>query len=112
MADNNTKVRRIKADDESKKKTPKATEKVAKKEKSKSAKKINTPNWLKIVGKPIFAIGRYVNGAWQELRLTKWPNRRATWSLTLAVIVFSIFFATLILLADYGFDWLLKEIIL
>ena len=111
MADSKTKVRRIKADD-SKKKAPRTTQKVVKKGSTKDSKKFNAPKWLKVVGKPFFAIGRYVNGAWQELRMTKWPNRRATWSLTLAVIIFSIFFATLILLADYGFDWLIKEIVL
>ena len=40
--------------------------------------------------KPFRAIGGYFAGAWVELRQVRWPNRRATWSLTLAVILFPL----------------------
>lgn len=53
----------------------------------------------------------YFKGAWFELRQVRWPNRRATWSLTLAVIVFSLFFVGLILLLDAGFKYLFELII-
>lgn len=61
---------------------------------------------------PIRAIGGYFKGAWQELRLVHWPNRSATWGLTLAVILFSLFFAGIILGLDTAFSYLFKEIIL
>lgn len=61
---------------------------------------------------PLRAIGGYFKGAWQELRQVRWPNRPATWSLTLAVILFSLFFAGIILGLDTAFSYLFKEIIL
>jgi preprotein translocase SecE subunit len=63
------------------------------------------------IAKPFVAIGRYVKASWQELRQTRWPNRRATWGLTIAVILFSIFFAALILSADNLFDKLVEMIL-
>lgn len=55
-------------------------------------------------------IGYFV-GAWRELRQVRWPNRRATWGLTLAVILFSAVLATLIILLDLGFNELSKRIL-
>jgi len=69
---------------------------------------------VKVIGKPlsfIAKIGRYFKGSWLELRQVRWPNRKATWSLTLAVILFSAAFVALILLLDFGFDNLFKLII-
>ena len=117
-----TKIRRIKATeaevvkDTTKSKPVKKAKKPAKNNKSKSKKtKIKVPKWLKAVGRffgKIFGpFGRYVKGAWEELRVTKWPNRRSTWGLTLAVIIFAILFAALILTVDNLFDWLLKLIL-
>ena len=54
----------------------------------------------------------YFAGAWQELRQVRWPDRRATWSLTVAVIVFSVFFAALILGLDYVFNELFRKVLL
>ena len=54
----------------------------------------------------------YFRGSWQELQLVRWPDRRATWGLTLAVILFSLFFAGLILGLDYVFENLFRKVIL
>lgn len=62
--------------------------------------------------KPFRAIGGYFKGAWVELRQVRWPDRKATWSLTLAVILFSAFFALVILGLDAVFSYLFKEVIL
>lgn len=60
----------------------------------------------------VFArIGGYFKGAWVELRQVRWPNRRATWGLTLAVILFSLFFVVLILLLDSLFKYIFELII-
>ena len=56
-------------------------------------------------------IGGYFVGAWKELRLVRWPNRKATWGLTLAVILFSLFFVVVILLLDGFFKYLFELII-
>lgn len=57
------------------------------------------------------AIGGYFKGAWEELRQVRWPNRRTTWGLTLAVLVFTGFFVIIIVLLDYGFQWLFERIL-
>jgi len=60
---------------------------------------------------PFSLIGGYFKGAWFELRQVRWPNRRATWSLTIAVLVFSAFFVVLILLLDVLFKYLFELIL-
>ncbi len=60
---------------------------------------------------PFAAFIGYFVGAWQELRQVRWPDRRATWSLTFAVLAFSAFFVVFILLLDAGFK-LLFELLL
>lgn len=59
---------------------------------------------------PLVAIGRYFKGAWYELRQVRWPDRRATWSMTGALIAFTLFFVVVILILDYGFAQLFKLI--
>lgn len=60
----------------------------------------------------IFAsIGGYFKGAWVELRQVRWPTRRATWSLTGAVLVYSAFFVVLVLLLDAGFKYMFELIL-
>jgi len=58
-------------------------------------------------------VGGYFKGAWVELRQVRWPNRRATWSLTGAVLAYSAFFVILVLLLDalfkVLFDFILKK---
>ena len=63
------------------------------------------------VAKPFLAIGRYFKGSWQELKQVRWPNRKSTWALMFAVIVFSGFFVALIKLLDIGFEELFKLVI-
>ena len=54
----------------------------------------------------------YFEGAWRELKQVRWPDRAATWSLTLAVIAFSLIFAGLILGLDYVFNELFRKVLL
>lgn len=58
------------------------------------------------------AIGGYFAGAWTEIRQVRWPNRKATWSLTLAVLVFTAFWSLVILGLDLLFQGLLNRLIL
>lgn len=60
---------------------------------------------------PFVSIGRYFKGSWQELRLVRWPNRKATWGMTAAVIVFTGLFVALIVFLDWLFSTLFKLII-
>jgi preprotein translocase SecE subunit len=108
----NNSVTRIKATDSKKTKkskttdTPakavKATKVVKKKEvKDDSAKRYN----------PLAAFIGYFKGAWYELRQVRWPNRRATWSLTGAVLAFAAFFVVFILLLDALFKYIFELIL-
>jgi preprotein translocase subunit SecE len=56
--------------------------------------------------KVLRSIGGYFKGAWFELRQVRWPNRRATWSLTAAVLIFTSFFVLLVVLLDILFKYL------
>jgi preprotein translocase SecE subunit len=60
---------------------------------------------------PIFYIGGYFKGSWQELRQVHWPNRKATWGLTAAVLLFTGIFVALIVSLDWVFSALFKLII-
>lgn len=83
---------------------------------SEPAKKVARPKDAVIKSEerrnPFAAFIGYFVGAWKELRQVRWPNRRATWSLTLAVLAFSGFFVAFILILDaifkYLFELLLK----
>jgi len=105
-------VTRIKATDTASKKsavtnTVKAT-KLPKKT-AKPYKEAKEPtNWFT---KALFGIGRYFKGAWIELKQVRWPTRKATWGLTLAVILFSVFFVVLILLLDAFFKYIFELMI-
>lgn len=83
----------------------------------KKDKKVKTPKTPKIKKEPkgilkvLFAIGRYFKGAWIELKKVRWPNRKASWGLTLAVILFTGFFFVLIVLLDAGFKELFNIIL-
>lgn len=93
---------------EAKKKSPKKPARKVTKQK----RTLKLPRFVVVLLTPFRGIGRYVKGAWQELRQVRWPNRKATWSLTGAVVVFSLFFAAVILGLDYVFQYLFKEILL
>lgn len=109
----NATVTRIKAADTKPaaiNKTPK--QKIAKKPETKAEKKakIQRPS-AKGIARPFVAVGSYFKGAWVELKQVRWPNRRATWSLTAAVLLYSAFFVVLVLLLDAGFKFMFDVIL-
>lgn len=110
-----TKVKRVKAKDAE---VVKPAVKKASKPKSQKVKKSKNhktrrdmPKWFMTLTTPFRAFGAYVAGAAEELKQTRWPNRKATWGLTIAVLVFTVFFAVLILLVDFGFEQLLEMVL-
>ena len=60
---------------------------------------------------PLVPLLRYIKGSWHELRQVRWPDRRATWKMTGALIAFTVFFVVVILLIDAGFGELFKLLI-
>ena len=84
--------------------------------KAKIKAKANTPEkpleQVFILARPFVALGRYLRNSWRELRQVRWPNRKATWKMTLAVLVYCAIFIVFIMLLDalftFIFDLLLK----
>ena len=100
-------VKKIKLD--SKKTAKKA---VATKTVKKTSKNSSNGRIIQVIASPITGLIRYVKGSWYELRQVRWPNRKATWGMTLAVLGFTLFFSVVILVLDAAFQWLFKEILL
>ena len=118
----NKKVTRITASDDAPKKVAKSASKSANTAKAKAVKAVKARKVAKAdkqataatePSKNVFArIGGYFKGSWVELRQVRWPNRKATWALTIAVTLFSLFFMGLIVLLDMLFKWLFELIII
>lgn len=59
---------------------------------------------------PLSTITGYFRGAWQEIKQVRWPDRRSTWGMVGALIIFTAALFLVIILLDYGFAWLFKLI--
>ena len=97
-------VLKDKKSDKSSKKEQKLKAKEAKKKESEGKK-------VFILFRPFVALGRYLRGSWQEIRQVRWPNRKATWKMVLAVFVYTLLFVVIISLLDLFFTWLFSLII-
>ena len=113
-AETQTKVTKAQAKQQAKLAKTKA--KAAKAKTKAKATKSNTPEkplkQVFILARPFVALGRYLRDSWRELRQVRWPNRKATWKMTLAVLVYCAIFIVFIMLLDalfaFIFDLLLK----
>lgn len=116
-----TNVRRIKANDDTPKKpstkkskgepTTKEANVAKKSDKAVAKPKLASSEKAKATNNPLKALGGYFKGAWEELKQVRWPNRKATWGMTLAVLLFTAIFIALILLLDAGFKWAFEQIL-
>lgn len=92
----------------------KKTAKAKKKEQKKAEKALKEDKPLKktfILFRPFVALGRYLRDSWRELRQVRWPNRKATWKMVLAVLVYTAIFMIIIGLLDLLFTWLFNLIL-
>ena len=64
-----------------------------------------------ILVRPFVYLGRYLRDSWRELRQVRWPNRKATWKMVVAVLVYTALFMLLIFLLDMFFTWLFNLIL-
>lgn len=64
-----------------------------------------------ILFRPFIAFGRYLRDSWRELRQVRWPNRKVTWKMVLAVFVYTALFIGFLVLVDLLFDWLFSLIL-
>ncbi len=88
------------------KKLEKQNKKEAKKALKKAAKDKAKEKKPFILIRPFVYLGRYLRDSWHELRQVRWPNRKATWKMVLAVIVYTLLFVLIISLLDIFFSWL------
>jgi preprotein translocase SecE subunit len=89
----------------------KADKKAAKKAEKAAKKAANTGKKHFILFRPFFALGRYFKESWQEIRQVRWPNRKATWKLVLAVVIYSGIFVAILLLLDLLFSFIFNNIL-
>ena len=91
----------------------KKSEKLKRKEAKKAEKVINKKSDKKpfILIRPFVYLFRYIRDSWRELRQVRWPNRKATWKMVLAVIIYTALFVAVISLLDVFFSWLFKLIL-
>lgn len=82
-----------------------------KKDKIKAVKIAKPIKDKKGIFKVLSKIGNYFKGSWLELRQVRWTDRKSTWSLTGAVILFTALFVTIIILLDAGFKELFNIIV-
>lgn len=57
-------------------------------------------------------IPRYFADSYQELRQVTWPDRKKTFQLTLAVVIFAVAFGILVSITDYGLDRIFKRLLI
>ena len=91
--------------------------KPTKSDKKRSKKSPNTETTEKplksvfILARPFVAFGRYLRDSWREIRQVRWPNRKATWKMTLAVLVYCAIFMAFILLLDTLFTFIFEKLL-
>ncbi len=96
----------------------KKTEKIKRKKQKQTEKKLASSEKKQtsekkpfVLFRPFVYLGRYVRDSWSELRQVRWPNRKATWKMVLAIVIYSAFFMILITLLDLLFTWLFSLIL-
>ena len=97
--------------DKKSEKANKKETKSAKKAEKKAKKSENNGKKVFILFRPFVAFGRYLKDSWHEIRQVRWPNRKATWKMVFAVLVYTALFVIIITLLDLFFRWLFSLII-
>ena len=64
-----------------------------------------------ILFRPFVAFHYYLHDSWHELRQVRWPNRKATWKMVLAVAIYTAIFVVIIVLLDMLFSFIFKQIL-
>lgn len=91
--------------------TPKTERKLAKSSKKPKLQGDEKPlKSVFILARPFVALGRYLRDSWRELRMVRWPSRKATWKMTLAVLVYCAIFIVFIVLLDMLFTFIFNLI--
>lgn len=90
------------------KKAEKNAEKLAKKAEKREKNSGKKPF---ILFRPFVALGHYLRDSWHELRQVRWPNRKTTWKMVLAVFVYTVVFVVFLMLLDLLFDFIFSKLL-
>ena len=93
------------------KKLEKSKAKDARKQAREEKRKAKEGKKVFILFRPFVAFGRYLRDSWREIRQVRWPNRKATWKMVLAVLIYTAIFMLMISLLDLFFTWIFSLII-
>ena len=95
------------------KKIAKQKQKEARKAEKKALKSADEKNGKKpfILFRPFVYLWRYLRDSWREIRQVRWPSRKATWKMVLAVVIYTALFMVIITLLDLFFSWLFNLIL-
>lgn len=88
-----------------------AEKKIEAKTKKKAAAKLDNSKKVFILFRPFVALGRYLRDSWKEIRQVRWPNRKATWKMVIAVLVYTALFMLIISLLDLFFRFIFNLIL-
>lgn len=91
--------------------TPAATKKQKKQDKKSKSAAEKPLKEVFILARPFVALGRYLRDSWRELRQVRWPNRKATWKMTLAVLAYCAAFIVLVTLLDIFFTFIFNLVL-
>lgn len=64
-----------------------------------------------VLFRPFIALGHYLRDSWQEIRQVRWPNRKATWKMVLAVIIYTAIFVVFLMALDALFSLIFNQIL-
>ena len=95
------------------KKVAKQKQREIRKAEKKALKKQETTDEKKpfILFRPFVYLWRYLRDSWREIRQVRWPSRKATWKMVLAVFIYTALFVVFISLLDLFFTWLFNLIL-
>ncbi|MDO4978684.1 MAG: preprotein translocase subunit SecE [Candidatus Saccharibacteria bacterium] len=74
-------------------------------------KKKNEKPFVTAIKMPFRATGRYFSESWHEIRTCRWPSRKATWGMVLAVFIYTAIFMIFITLLDMLFKFIFNTIL-
>ncbi len=100
------KVTKIKAKSTTAKTAEKPKKAEVKKAEVKKTKAKNTEKKPFILWRPLVYLGRYLRDSWREIRQVRWPNRKSTWKMVLAVVIYTVIFMVFISVLDLIFSQL------
>ena len=91
------------------KETDKRVKKAERKEARKAQKESNKKPF--VLFRPFIVLGHYLKDSWVELRQVRWPNRKATWKMVLAIFVYTALFSAFLVVMNLLFDLIFNKLL-